>query len=73
MFNYMLDLELHFSNSVSFVPMLFDAKTMGVCTIHINQSKIKDGDHNFSYFYDIGDFVVALKNLRDLLKRNLGR
>ena len=31
MFNYMLDLELHFSNSVSFVPMLFDAKTMGVC------------------------------------------
>ena len=40
----MSDLELHFSNLESFITVLFDANTMGVCTIHIGRSKAKDGD-----------------------------
>ena len=34
------DLELHFSNLGSFVTMVFDAKTMGVCIINLGRPKI---------------------------------
>ena len=53
MFDCKLDLELHFSNLASFFTMLFDTKTVNVCTIHIGQPKIRDGDH-FPIFEVLG-------------------
>ena len=43
MSNGSLYLVLHFSNLASFVTLLFNSKTMYVCTTHTCQPKIKDG------------------------------
>ena len=51
--NCLFDLELHFSNLASFVIVLFDAKIVGVCTIHIDQPKIRGGD-SFPIFGIVG-------------------
>ena len=57
LFRTMLDclsiLELHCSYLASFIMMLLDTKTIGVCTIHIGLFKIKDGDR-FSIFKVLG-------------------
>ena len=44
MSDFLYNLDLHFSNLTSFITMLFDTKTVGVCTIHTNKPTIRDGD-----------------------------
>ena len=46
------DLELHFSKLASFITVLFDAKTMDLCTIHIGRPEDQRW-RSFSYFWNL--------------------